>query len=328
MAEVTETFLREQLLARRQKLESAMVAGRQTQSLQQLIHEVDSALQRMDAGTYGLCDACHEAIEKDRLIADPLICYCLDHLTADQRRALEQDLELAARVQRELLPRQHLTYGGWEACYQYEPLGLVSGDYCDVVVHEGASKSLFFALGDVSGKGVAASMLMAHLHAIFRTLIATGLPVDELVARASRIFSESTMSNLFATLVFGRANVSGEIEICNAGHCPALVIQAGQVTRVEATGVPLGMFGHGQYSTQKVLLGRGDTLFLYTDGVSEARSASGAEYGEGRLAQVVASRHTLPPPALISACLEDLRAFRSGAPLLDDLTVMALRRVS
>jgi len=326
MPEITESFLRDQLVARRRRLESAAKSVGLQGGVAELLKEVDAALARMETGTYGLCEACHETVEKDRLLADPLVRLCLDHLSADQRRALEQDLELASQLQRGLLPEANLRFGGWVVSYHYRPLGLVSGDYCDLVVRENGSSNLFFALGDVSGKGVAASMLMSQLHAIFRTLTATELTAQALVERASRIFCETTMSTFFATLICGHADSLGGIELCNAGHCPALVGQQGKVTRLEATGVPMGMFCDGRYSTQQVRLAPGETLFLYTDGVSEARSYADEEYGETRLVEFMAQQSQLPPEALIRACLDDLDAFRSGQPLLDDLTIMAIQR--
>jgi len=328
MLDITETYLRDQLMERRQKLEStAKVAGTQG-GIADLLEEVDAALARMDAGTYGLCESCHDTIEKDRLLADPLVRLCLDHLRPDQRRALERDLELAAQIQRGLLPEANLGFAGWSVSYHYLPLGLVSGDYCDLLTRENGATSLLFALGDVSGKGVAASMLMSQLHAIFRTLAAMDLPAEALVERASRVFCEATMSSFFATLICGRADSSGAMELCNAGHCPALVVQQGKVTRLEATGVPIGMFSNGCYTTRQVQLAPGETLFLYTDGVSEARSYADEEYGENRLTEFLARQTPLPPEPLIRACLEDLNTFRSGQPLLDDLTMMAIQRGS
>jgi sigma-B regulation protein RsbU (phosphoserine phosphatase) len=328
MADVTDAFLHDQLLARRKKIESTISVLSQSEaaSLTQLLGEVDSALERMEAGNFGICEICHDPIEKDRLIADPLIRYCLDHLTQDQRRALEQDLELAAGIQRELLPKQDFRYDGWEASFHYQPLGPVSGDYCDIAIPENEAGNLFFLLGDAAGKGIAASLLMTHLHAIFRTLISSGLPLPQMVKRAGRVFRETTMSNLFATLVCGKATRSGEVEICNAGHCPALVIRKGSLGRIESTGVPLGLFSEVEYSVEKVRLEPGETLFLYTDGVSEARSKGQEEYGEVRLVEVLSRCHSLTPQGLIRACLEDLAAFRSGVPLTDDLTMLAIRR--
>lgn len=326
MPEITESFLREQLHTRRHRLESALAGSPGAEGLAQLLKEVDSALARMEAGSYGICEECHDTIEKDRLLSDPLICYCLDHLTANERRALEQDLELAAQVQRGLLPRKSLQHDGWEVSYHYQPLGMVSGDYCEVVTSSNGAPGMFFALGDVSGKGVAASMLMSQLHAIFRTLVALDLSVPLLLERASRVFCESTMSSLFATLVCGRADAAGEIELSNAGHCPALLVHQERLTRLGATGVPLGLFCTGDYPSQRVQMEPGDTLFLFTDGVVESRSPSGAEYGEARLTQTLTRNGSRSPRELIHACLDDLSAFRSGTPLADDLTVMVVRR--
>jgi phosphoserine phosphatase RsbU/P len=326
MPEVTESYLRDQLLVRRQRLEAAAAVANPPASILELLSEVDAALSRMEAGTYGLCDECHDPVEMDRLLADPLIRLCVDHLSAEQRRALEQDLELAARLQRSLLPEASTAFGGWKVSHHYRPLGLVSGDYCDVVLRENGTQELFFALGDVSGKGVAASMLMSQLHAILRTLAGSDLPVQYLVERAGRVFCETTMSSFFATLICGRADAAGRVEVCNAGHCPALAVRAEGILRLEATGVPLGMFCDGRYSTQRVDMSPGETLFLYTDGVSEARSASEEEYGEARLMGLLAERRQLPPEALIHACLDDLNAFQAGQPLHDDVTIMAIQR--
>ena len=91
----------------------------------------------MDEGTYGICDVCHGSVEKDRLIADPLVRLCLDHLTSEEQRALERDLELAAQVQRGLLPKSDVRYRDWRVHYLYRPAGIVSGDYCDLIPGSG-----------------------------------------------------------------------------------------------------------------------------------------------------------------------------------------------
>ena len=326
MPEVSDEFLRDQLLSRRRMLESAARAPVANRSVIDLLSEVDAALARMDEGTYGLCEVCHDTVERDRLLADPLVRLCIDHLNSEQLRALEQDLELAARLQQSLLPETNMAFGGWTAAYRYRPLNLVSGDYCDLVTRENGAQHLLFSLGDVAGKGVAASMLMAQLRAILRTLSGSDLSVDNLMERAGRIFCETTMSTFFATLIFGRADSSGGIELCNAGHCPALVLRKGEVTRLGATGVPLGMFCEGRYSPQQVRLEPGDALVLYTDGISEARSPADEEYGEARLVNLLGGLHGLAPETLIGACLDDVTTFRSGHPLHDDLTIMALQR--
>src|SRR5260370_7896020 len=166
MATVEQTYLRSELVKRLERLQSALSSPSADASITQRLSEVDSALHQMDHGTYGLCEECHETIEADRLLADPLVRFCLDHLTSEQRRALEGDLGLAARIQRGLLPRPEIRAAGWEARYHYEPLGLVSGDYCDLIEADGA---LNFVVGDVPGNAVAASILLTHLPAPFLT---------------------------------------------------------------------------------------------------------------------------------------------------------------
>lgn len=327
MADMTDSFLREQLQARRARLASAVTEKREDAALQRLLGDVDAALARMEAGTYGLCESCHETVERDRLLADPLVRFCLDHLSTEEQRALEDDLQLAAGIQRDLLPAQGLSVGGWTTAYHYRPRGLVSGDYCDLVVHENESGALYFMLGDATGKGVAASMLMAHLHAILRTLVVSALPPRELVGRANRLFCESTLAPYYATLICGKAGPAGEVELSNAGHCPALWVRtSGEVVPLRAAGTPVGMFCTGEYSTEKLRLAAGETLFLYTDGLSEARSGTDEEYGEERLVELLKRRRELSPAGLIEACLEDSSGFRAGVPLADDLTLMVLQR--
>ena len=324
MATPVETLVRDQLAERRQRLESAAATLPGDEQVRRLLREVDAALSRLDGGTFGICESCHEEIEADRLVADPLMEYCLDHLTKPQRQALERDLDLAAQVLRGLLPPPNQTFPGYEVSRHYEGAGPVSGDYCDAVSDEAGN--LYFAIGDVSGKGVAASMLMAHLHATLRALVPMRLPLDQLVGRASRLFCESALPSHFATLVLGRAARSGEIELCNAGHVPPLVARGREVERVAPTGMPIGMFCDARFSVSRLRLSKGDTILLYTDGVNESLGASGNEYGIDRLTQLLALEPSREPSDLLALCLRDLQTFRSGSQS-DDVTLMAVRRV-
>lgn len=316
--------LRDQLLDRRQKLEAAASALHPHDEVARLLHEVDAALGRMNAGTFGLCATCHDPIESDRLLADPLTQFCIDHLTASEQRALEQDLELASRIQRELLPRPEVHLAGWETAYHYRPAGTVSGDYCDLI--PGHSDHGYFLLGDVAGKGVAAAMLMSHLSAMLRTLITIDLPLSQLMERASRVFCESTLPAHYATLVCGRASSSGEVEICNAGHPPPLLLRRSGIERVDATGLPIGMFCSGRFSSRLVRLAPGEALLLYTDGLVEAENSAGVEYGIERLCTLAASMNGRPQ-AIVDACVRDLASFRGARGLADDLTVLAVSRL-
>jgi sigma-B regulation protein RsbU (phosphoserine phosphatase) len=325
VAPIEQTYLRTELEHRRERLHSALHAPGADGSLSQLLTAVDAALERIDRGAFGLCETCHEAIEPDRLLADPLLRFCLDHLTQDEQRALESDLSLAARIQRGLLPRQELGLDGWEVRFHYQPAGMVSGDYCDLFETNGG---LHFMLGDVSGKGVAASMLMSHLHATFRSLAEASLPLDQMVEHANRIFCESTLAGQFATLIAGRASPNGAVGIVNAGHLPLLHLQGRGSAPKESTGVPLGMFCNTSFHVHQMSLDVGESLFLYTDGLTEARNQIGEEYGLARV-QRLADRHSCADPkALIAGYLEDLSGFRAGIKQMDDLTLLAVRRTA
>lgn len=317
---------RTELDDRRRRLEGALTGAGALPQLTRLLHEVDEALRRIDAGLYGVCDVCHDDIEKDRLRIDPLIRTCLDHLSPEERRVLEQDLDLAARVQGTMLPQRDLRAAGWEAAFHYEPAGAVSGDYCDLLPGKDSKGDLFFLLGDIAGKGVAASMLVACLRAIVRTLADSDLPLGALAERANRLFCESVLPSHYATLVLGRASPSGDLEICNAGHCPPLLVRPGGLETVAATGLPLGLFCSSPYEVRRVRLSRGECVVLCTDGLLEARDRSGVEYGMARLEKVVAGRHGGSSRGVIDACLRDLRTFRSGASPSDDLSLMAIGR--
>lgn len=322
MATLEIAFLQGQLEERKQRLERAIALKPQSSELASLLSEVDSALKRMDKGTYGICEECHEPVERDRLLADPLVRYCLDHLSDLQRAALQRDLDLAAELQRKLLPQANLTVGDWQTSYYYAPHGPVSGDYCDLIPYDG---QLFFVLGDVSGKGVAASMLMAQLHALFRSLIGLGLPLCQMIRQANRVLCESALAGQYATVICGIANAAGEVEIHNAGHLPAIAVLASGPRHIESMGFPLGMFLEGEFSVDRLKLEAGDTLFLCSDGLSEASRASGEEYGVERISRFVHQQCAQQPAALLAACLDDLRSFADG-PHADDLTLLAIQR--
>lgn len=323
-ADVLHSMVRDQLSDRRSKLSDLIDSSPEDQHLLQLLNDVDAAIEKLENGTYGICEKCNESIEPEYIIANPVARYCLIHLSGEQQRELEQDLELAWQIQSELLPANNLTVAGYKTAYHYEGAGPVSGDYCDLLDFNG---NLYFIVGDVSGKGVAASMLMAHLHASFRTLVALELPLEKLIERASRMFCESTLPTHFATLVCGRAETDGTVKICNAGHYPPLLTRGSEIKTIDATGLPIGMFCDEIFKLCELRLDSGDSLFLYTDGLVEATGESGEEYGKERLMKVICRECSSPPDRLVSLCLEDLNAFQAGASRADDLTMMAIQRL-
>lgn len=323
-AENLQSGLRHELQLRRQRLEH--IAGHASNAqLQRLLDDVDTALQRLESGSLGICDVCHECIEPERLMANPLMRFCLDHLPPEQQRALEADLELAARLQARLLPDRNLRADGWHLAYDYRPAGIVSGDYCDLLLCS-ETGNLYFALGDVSGKGVAASMLMSNLSAMFRALVPLSASLPELMAHANRVLCESTLPSMYATLILGRATRAGEIEICNAGHLEPLLFTRHGIVSLDGASAPIGLFCSQAFTSSRVQLAPGDALLLYSDGVSEARNLGDEEYGSSRLTAVLRQSAALTPALALAACVGDVAGFQAGARQADDQTLMLLQR--
>ncbi len=325
MDEASLTNFRAHLLSRRRRLERVMKDFQETADLVELLRDVDSALERVADGTYGVCHSCHDSIEEDLLKMDPLACFCFDHLDAKQRRALEYDLELASRIQAALLPKKAMSAGGWSVHYHYQPAGPVSGDYVDVVPSGREAEAMLFVVGDVTGKGVAASMLTSHLHAVIHTLASINLATDQLVSEANRLLCESSMPSFFATLVCGKALKNGQVEICNAGHLSPILVHGDEVSAIESTGLPVGVLCDETYTVQKMRLVKGDRLVIYTDGLSEA-AAGDTMYGEERVTELAHKNRRLPAEELIAAYMTDLVTFTSGKARQDDLSIMVVER--
>jgi sigma-B regulation protein RsbU (phosphoserine phosphatase) len=317
--------LRPVILEKRARLEAAAQSVPEAY-LRDLLDEVDAALRRIDSGSFGLCETCHDPIEPDRLAQDPLARFCLDHLNREQLRAHEQDLELATQIQSKLLPPRDIAAGSWRTHYRYLPAGVVGGDYCEIVP-SADGRSVFFALGDVTGKGVAASLLMTHLSAIFRSLLTLDLPLADLVRRANRLFCESTPTTHFATLVAGRA-ADGELHLCNAGHCRPLLLRRLGVEWVDSTAVPIGLFCEGQYGTVRVALEPGETVVLYTDGVTGAQDSAGNTYDECRLVDCLRRSAGSDAAAMADAVLREVAQFRSAGQQQDDITLLTVQRTA
>ena len=325
MAEQNIAELREQLIERKEKLNISIKQSGDNENLVNLLEQVDAALERMDNGTYGICVVCKGHIEPERLRVDPLVTVCLEDLSSEEQRVLQQDLNLAAKIQHGLLPKNDLVSAGWITSYSYIPAGPVSGDYVDIIEFKDSKESLLFLLGDVSGKGVAASLLMSHMRAMFHSLVSIDFKINSLVEKANRLFCESSILSHFATLVCGKVNSIGEIEICNAGHNPPLLVKNNKVIKIDSTGVPIGLFCNAKYESKCLTVDKNDILFLYSDGLTES-TTNEIEYGEERLIKTVSSLKDSSPKELIAGVLEDLNLFLSGNQRKDDITMMALKR--
>ncbi len=324
METIDLSYLRQQLTERRNRLEESAKNLPEPVKIYRLLQQIDRAIERLDKGSFGICEVCHDPIEADRLAHDPMITVCLDHLNSEQRRALENDLELAAKIQRGLLPKQNIIVNGWEFSYRYQPAGIVSGDFCDFIPLD--DHNIFFVLGDVSGKGISASLMMSQLHALIRSFLTFGLSLNEMVRRTNRLFCESILSNNYATMVFGKASSGGEIEVCIAGHNPPFILKENEVIKIKANGIPVGLFCNSDYSVSKYNLNPGNTILFYTDGLTESHS-NGTEYGEERLLENFLKSARQTPDLILDQLFHDHRTFLNGIKASDDVTAAVLKKI-
>lgn len=318
--------IKSQLLWRKNKIQDLISGQIVPMHLVNLLKEVDSAIERIDNGTYGICIVCNDPIEKERLLVDPLIKVCLDHLTTNQQKELEEDLVVANSIQKAMLPKNDRQLNGYEIYYYYDAAGVVSGDYCDIIEAGRDSDAVYFVLGDVSGKGIAASMLMTHLRAMFQSLAPLGLSISQLMTRASRMLCESTTSMHFATMLVAKILRNGNVEVCNAGHCFPLYIGSFGVKKIEANGMPIGIFCESEYGVTTFKLDKGETLLLYSDGLTEA-SNKDLFFGNERLEKFANEYKELSPKKFIDQLLIELNNFLGSLRRNYDLTLMAIKRI-
>jgi len=245
-----------------------------------------------------------------------------------ERERLEQELAQAADIQRRLLPESVPDLQGYEISGEADACRAVGGDYYDFVRMR--SGRVAVVIGDVSGKGMAAALLMASMQAIFRTLADSEATPAELICSLNRHLIRSANPNKFASFFLGALDpASGSLLYVNAGHNPPVLIRvSGEVERLPAGGVVLGVFEDAPFEEQTVTLHPGDLLALYSDGVTEQTDATDDEFGEQRLITALKSNATLPAEAIHSAVLEALHGFSGETPQYDDATLVILKRTA
>jgi phosphoserine phosphatase RsbU/P len=272
----------------------------------------------VEAMRRGACDFIQKPWDNDRLVA-------AIHKQAESERRKRSELEIAANVQQKLFPRKLRPMRTVDYAGQCLPAREVGGDYYDFL--EITDHSLGFVLADVSGKGVPAALLMANLQASFRNQPPGALlrPSDVLTA-VNHHFFESTAAERFATLFFGiYDDGTRRIRYVNCAHVsPFLLRASGELVKLDATATMLGAFPVWKCRESSAELGRGDTLLLFSDGVTEAGIEHGDEFGDDRLEKVMRDNAGAPAEALVQRVIDAVSEF-SGPSRSDDVTVVALR---
>lgn len=244
-----------------------------------------------------------------------------------ERERLERDVALARQIQVGLLPDTMPEIEGWELYANNIPSRGVSGDFYKVELIDDGSCTILVA--DVSGKGIAASLLTASLEALAAGPIHDGVDPETIFGRVSHLLFERTPPEKYATGFLASFDPdTGVLRFCNAGHNPGIMMRDdGSVELLESTGMPLGILPVGTYAGKDVTLEKGDTVVLYTDGLTEAENPDEEEYGEERLAELCAKHRAEPLRDLASVISADQDEFVRGVPYVDDRTVVMVRRV-
>ncbi|HTO76070.1 MAG TPA: PP2C family protein-serine/threonine phosphatase [Thermoanaerobaculia bacterium] len=242
---------------------------------------------------------------------------------------LEREVRIAEQVQERLFPQRAPRMETLECAGVCRPARGVGGDYYDFLPLEDGR--LGIAVGDVSGKGLSAALLMASLQGSLRSLAAAdGARVDEIVGDVNRQLCSLTEANRFVTLFFGiYDDHRRELSCVNAGHNAPMLLRAGPAgaspERLRSGGTVLGFFPEAGWRAQSLSLAPGDVLVAVTDGVVEATNAANEEFGERRLAEVLVASRSLPADELCREVLARVAAFLAGLPAADDLTVVVAR---
>ncbi len=243
------------------------------------------------------------------------------------KRRMEEQLAVGAKIQRSLLPAKSPRLAGYDIFGATRPCFEVSGDYFDFIPL--AEHRLAVVIADIAGKGVGAALLMAVLRASLRALLQTSPEPAELVQRVNRALLESSPANRFATLFYGELNTRDhELEYVSGGHNPALLSAGGTIEELMPTGPIVGLMSRATYTSRRVNLPAGSTLLLYTDGVTELMAPSREEFGTERLIEVLQTHPQSGSVALLRAIEERMKAFARASRFDDDSTAVVIRRLA
>jgi sigma-B regulation protein RsbU (phosphoserine phosphatase) len=246
-----------------------------------------------------------------------------------QLLALRQELEIASRIQQSMLPRRFPAFPGrteFDLFAAMAPARQVGGDFYDFFLIE--PDRLAFVIGDVSGKGVPAALFMAVSRTLLRATAMQNVSPAECLGYMNRVLRRQTEEGVYVTVFYGILHTgTGEVDYAIGGHNPPYVVRSsGEVAELaEPAGPLVGLLRDLAYETGRITLQPGDSIFLYTDGVTEAEDPEQKFFGERRLRELLHVTGSAGPEATVQAVLAEVERFAAGAPRSDDITTLALQ---
>ena len=239
---------------------------------------------------------------------------------------MQEELRLAARIQSELLPKSVPSIAGYDIAGKSIPAQSVGGDYFDFITID--EDHLALCLGDVSGKGLPASLLMSNVQATLRSHALMGLTAKECTIRSNRLLFRSTSAEKFVTLFFAVLDVRGHtLSYANSGHEHPMVYTAeGALARLSTGGIMLGMFEDFPFQADSVVLKGGDVMVVFSDGVTEAMNEDRDQFGDARLQEVILAHRGESASSLIESIMSAVKTHAGAAPQMDDITLLVVKR--
>jgi len=241
-----------------------------------------------------------------------------------EKKEMEQELRLARRLQRALLPRRRPDVEGYDFAAINIPSRRVGGDLYDFI--QFSQNRVGLAIGDVAGKGTPGALLMATLYSTYRSMIRLPIPLNQMIFELNNVLSDRISHHSFVTFFYGLLSVDAdELLYCNAGHChPILLHQDGSYEMLATGGTVLGFVHDAPYELGRAYLQPGDLLFLYTDGITEAMDPDEEFYGEQRLLDALREWRDLPTQSILRRIFRTIKTFSKSSRLQDDFTAMAV----
>jgi sigma-B regulation protein RsbU (phosphoserine phosphatase) len=252
------------------------------------------------------------AIENARLYRETL-----------EKARIEHELKIAAEIQRALLPEGTHSGTFFESAGQSVQARAIGGDFFDM--QDLPNGCFGFLCGDVAGKGPAAALLTSKILGIFSAFASTGDNPELTVDHINKTLTRRAIDARYATLLYGQLSADGLLRFCNAGQNPPLLYGSEGLRRIESGGMPVGLFEKAPYSGDEAQLAPGDTLVLYTDGVTEAHNVAGEEFGEARLVTVLERYSRGSAAIVLEQIINAVKEFAHGAEQYDDVTALVVK---
>jgi sigma-B regulation protein RsbU (phosphoserine phosphatase) len=301
------------------------------QKVYSLLAQIKDAITRIENNTYGKCELCDGIIEPDRLEIQPAAKVCLECISDEEKRLLEEELFLASKIHRALLPQKVAKIDGFEVVVKSIAARMVGGDYYDFLPARSGGMGRI-VIADVMGKGLPAGLLMSNVQGALRVLAEDFESPRLLIARLNKWFCRNVAVTKFVSMaciaVRPLSSDRAELIYTNAGHCPPILIRRdGAAELLEPTGGVLGVHEAFTYDERRFEISTGDTILLYTDGVTEAENNQEQQFGEERLNSLICGLRSSVIESIPENILKEVKRFSGKPELSDDCTIIALRKL-